>query len=90
VTQVPRRHLSSAEQAEVGGDTAERAAAAIIHQRIYVGGGDEIVAKLQLTARWAEQYAPESGDSLDAALIRFRRAYNYVDAVTRLIEPQPD
>lgn len=56
-------------------------------ERISVGGGDENVAKIQLAARWAEQYAPASGDSLDAALRRFKQAYMYVDSVTKLVEP---
>jgi hypothetical protein len=55
--------------------------------RIGVGGGDENVAKIQLAARWAEQYAPESGDTLDDALRRFKRAYNYVDSVSKLVDP---
>ena len=52
-----------------------------------VGGGDENVAKIQLATRWAEQYAPESGDTLEEALRRFKRAYHYVDSVTKLVEP---
>ena len=55
--------------------------------RIGVSGGDENVAKIQLAARWSEHYAPDNGDSLDAALQRFQRVYNYVDSVTKLIDP---
>jgi len=54
--------------------------------RISVGSGDENVAKIQLSARWAEQYAPE-GDTLDAALQRFNRVYVYIDSVTKLVDP---
>jgi hypothetical protein len=54
--------------------------------RIGVGGGDENVAKVQLAARWAEQYAG-SDDSLDSALNRFKRAYLYIDSVTKLVDP---
>ena len=45
------------------------------------------VAKLQLAARWAEQFGPERGDSLEAALRRFKQAYTYVDSVTKLVDP---
>lgn len=55
--------------------------------RVGVSGGDENVAKLQLAARWSEHYAPDEGDTLEAALQRFRRAYNYVDSVTKLVDP---
>lgn len=55
-------------------------------QRIGVGGGDENVAKIQLAARWAEQYV-EADDSLEAALARFKRAYMYIDSVTKLVDP---
>jgi hypothetical protein len=55
--------------------------------RIGVGGGDENVAKIQLAARWAEQFAPDSGDSLEDALRRFRRAYTYIDSVSKLVDP---
>ena len=57
------------------------------NDRIGVGGGDENVAKLQLAARWAEQFAPTAGDTLDEALRRFKQAYNYVDSVTKLVDP---
>jgi len=56
-------------------------------EQIGVGSGDENVAKIQLASRWSEQYAPSSGDTLDEALRRFRRVYNYVDSVTKLVEP---
>ena len=55
--------------------------------RIDVGSGDENVAKIQLAARWAEAYPPPSGDSLEEALRRFKRAYTYVDSVTKLVDP---
>ena len=55
--------------------------------RVGVGGGDEDVAKLQLATRWAELYAPTTGDTLDLALRRFKRAYDYIDAVTKFTEP---
>ncbi len=54
---------------------------------VAVTSSDEGVAKIQLAARWAEEYAPAEGDSLEAALARFRRAYQYVDAVIHGIEP---
>ena len=56
---------------------------------ISVGSGDENVAKLQLAARWAERFAPEADDTLESALHRFKRAYHYVDSVTKLVEPDP-
>ena len=56
--------------------------------KISVGSGDENVAKIQLAARWAEQFAPEAGDSLDGALQRFRRAYTYIDSVSKLVDPE--
>ena len=55
--------------------------------RISVGSGDENVAKIQLAARWAETYAPPTGDSLEEGLRRFRRVYHYVDSITKLVEP---
>ena len=77
----PRAHAER-EPAE----ETERAATA--NDRIGVGGGDENVAKIQLATRWAEQYAPETGDTLEEALRRFKRVYNYVDSVTKLVEPE--
>ena len=56
-------------------------------EQIGVGSGDENVAKIQLATRWAEQYAPATGDTLEEALRRFKRVYNYVDSVTKLVEP---
>ena len=56
-------------------------------ERIGVGSNDDSVARLQLAARWAETYAPAEGDSLRAALQRFRAAFEYLDAVTHGIEP---
>ena len=55
--------------------------------KISVGSGDENVAKIQLAARWAEQFTPDGGDSLDATLQRFRRAYTYIDSVSKLVDP---
>lgn len=68
---------------------ADAIAAAARPERIGVGSGDENVAKLQLAARWAEQFGPASDDTLEAALARFKRAYHYVDSVTKLVEPDP-
>ena len=56
-------------------------------EMIGVGSGDENVAKIQLASRWAEQYAPETGDTLEEALRRFKRVYNYIDSVSKLVEP---
>ena len=58
-------------------------------ESIGIGGGDENVVKVQLAARWTETFAPADGDTLEEALRRFRRAYSYIDAVTKLIEPDP-
>ncbi len=58
--------------------------------RVGISGGDENVAKLQLAARWSEQYAPEEGDTLDSALQRFRRVYNFVDSVSKLVDPDQE
>jgi hypothetical protein len=55
---------------------------------IGLGGSDESVVSLQLAARWAEKYGPENEDSLEDALRRFRRAYNYVNSVIKLVEPE--
>ena len=54
---------------------------------IGLGSGDESVVALQLAARWAEKYGPENDDSMEDALRRFRRVYNYVNAVIKLVEP---
>lgn len=57
------------------------------NNQIGVGSGDENVAKLQLAARWAEQFAPDTGDTMEASLRRFKRAYTYIDSVTKLVDP---
>ena len=57
---------------------------------IGLGSGDENVVTLQLAARWAEKYGPERDDSLDDALRRLRRAYNYINAVIKLVDPEED
>ena len=57
------------------------------NDRIGVGSGDENVAKLQLAARWAEQFGPDTGDTLEEALRRFKRAYTYIDSVSKLVDP---
>ncbi len=57
-------------------------------ERIGIGGGDDAVTRIQLAARWAEQFAPGGGDALDAALARFRRAYTYIDSVSKLVDPE--
>jgi hypothetical protein len=85
------RHLSVAEGEtsphHVNADVPAEAAIVQATGRINVGGGDENVAKLQLAARWSEQFAPEQGDSLDAALQRFQRVYHFVDSVSKLVDP---
>jgi hypothetical protein len=61
--------------------------------QIGVGGGDDAVSRIQLAARWAEAFAPESGDTLVSALKRFRKAYEYLDSVLHGVEPvelEPD
>lgn len=57
-------------------------------EMIGLGGNDESVVALQLAARWAEKYGPEENDSLEDALRRFRRAYNYVNSVIKLVDPE--
>lgn len=79
------RYHASAAASEPGGDEKQRDGAR--GERIGVGAGDENVAKLQLAARWSEMYAPPTGDTLDDALRRFKRAYGYVDSVTKLVDP---
>jgi hypothetical protein len=59
-------------------------------ERIGVGGGDDAVSRIQLAARWSEAFAPREGDSLRAALQRFRVAYEFLDAVTHGVEPPAD
>jgi hypothetical protein len=55
--------------------------------RINVGGGDDSVVRLQLAARWAEEFSPRDRDSLNARLRRFRKAYDFLDAVMHGIDP---
>jgi hypothetical protein len=55
-------------------------------ERIGIGGGDDSVTRIQLAARWAETYSPET-DSLGGVLKRFRAAYEYLDSVTHGVEP---
>lgn len=45
-------------------------------------GGDEGVAKLTLAARWAERHASDD-ESIGDLLRRFRKAYAYIDDVTK-------
>jgi hypothetical protein len=54
--------------------------------RIGIGGGDDSVTRIQLAARWAESYGPNT-DSLANILKRFRAAYEYLDAVIHGVEP---
>jgi hypothetical protein len=84
-----RREMMPGRRAQAETDAVEETGkASAMSDRIGVGSGDENVAKIQLASRWAEQYAPETGDTLDEALRRFKRAYNYVDSVTKLVEPE--
>ena len=76
----PPHRAVAADPVDDGDDHPER------NEVIGVGGGDENVAKLQLAARWAEKFA-EPNDTLEAALKRFQRVYNYVDSVTKLVDP---
>lgn len=55
-------------------------------QHVNVTASDESVAKLQLAARWAEMYA-QGDDSMQATLRRFRRAYEFLEAITHGIQP---
>ena len=55
--------------------------------KINVGAGDDTVARMQLAARWSEAFAPLTNDTLNAALLRFRVAYDYLDAVSHGVEP---
>ena len=82
--------MQTGEETGVAGDKADKESEGR-HDRIGVGGGDDSVSRIQLAARWAEAYAPPSGDSLSSALRRFRTAYEYLDAVTHGVEPpNPD
>jgi hypothetical protein len=78
------RSMSPAEP----GDDESIGAVVARPELIGLGGSDEAVVTLQLAARWAEKYGPERNDSLEDALRRFRRAYNYVNAVIKLVEPE--
>jgi hypothetical protein len=53
---------------------------------INLTSASEAVAVYQLAARWAERFAEPDG-GLEAQLELFRRAYLYLDAVTRGLEP---
>jgi hypothetical protein len=79
-----RPHTATSEEFDYG---RVRTSPAPGRDKISVGNGSEDVAKIQLAARWAEDFAPETGDTLEDTLRRFRRAYTYVDAVTKLMEP---
>jgi hypothetical protein len=81
--EVPR----SSSPAEPGDDDSIGAVIAR-PEMIGLGGSDESVVTLQLAARWAEKYGPDQNDSLEDALRRFRRAYNYVNSVIKLVEPE--
>jgi hypothetical protein len=53
---------------------------------INLTSSSEAVAVYQLAARWAERFADPRG-GLEEQLELFRRAYLYLDAVTRGLEP---
>ena len=74
-------------RAEAGGSDAAGVVVAR-SELIGLGSGDENVVALQLAARWAEKYGSEQDDSLDEALRRLRRAYNYINAVIKLVDPE--
>lgn len=57
-----------------------------LNELIGVQAPDEAVAKLQLAARWAERFGPDNDDLLKM-LGRFKRAYDYLDAVTHGVLP---
>lgn len=59
------------------------------YHRIGVGSNDDAVVRFQLAARWAETFAPHTGDTLERSLQRFRVAYEYLEAVMHGIEPSP-
>ena len=84
-TVTPRVETADALPAQPTGDVGQVRAD---NQRIGVGSGDENVAKIQLAARWAEAYAPNGRDSLEAVLQRFYRAYAYIDSVTHSVVPE--
>ena len=86
MTDERRREMDTG--ARAGSDPVEATGMASARsENIGVGSGDENVAKIQLAARWAEAFAPSSGDSLEEALRRFKRVYTYVDSVTKLVDP---
>jgi hypothetical protein len=70
-----------------GGDVREERRDQRDAQRIGVGGGDDQIARIQLAARWSEQFAPVAGDTLQGMLRRFRAAFDYLDSVTHGVEP---
>ncbi len=83
-----RSVMTAGPGAQAGTDAVEETGrTSAMNDRIGVGSGDENVAKIQLATRWAEQYAPAAGDTLELALRRFKRVYHYVDSVTKLVEP---
>ena len=75
-------------QAEPRGDSDAPGVVVARTELIGLGGGDESVVALQLAARWAERYGSDTDDSLDETLRRFRKAYNYIISVTKLMEPE--
>lgn len=79
------RHMDETNSAEA--DEPDARGAGGRSELIGVGGGDENVVKIQLAARWSELYAPSGDDTLEDALKRFKRVYSYIDAVTKLIDP---
>lgn len=81
-------HEESPQQDGSGNDAEDEKGRGRGGDRIGVSGMDESIVRLQLAARWAEQFAPENGDSLAAMLRRFRAAYDYLDAVMHGMEPQ--
>jgi hypothetical protein len=58
----------------------------LANELIGVQASDEAVAKLQLAARWAERYSSPS-DDVGTVLRRFRKAYDFLSAVTNGVEP---
>ena len=75
-------------QQDAGKDAEDEKGRGRSGDRIGVSGMDESIVRLQLAARWAEQFAPEDGDSMPAMLRRFRAAYDYLDSVMHGVEPQ--
>ena len=56
-------------------------------QHIALSGPTEDIALYQLAARWAERYVSPDGGTLKEMLLRFRQAYDYLDAVTHGNKP---